>query len=47
VNTRTDHYGGANLDNRSRIVFEIIDAIKERVTDPSCKTPSWTSSPSS
>jgi 2,4-dienoyl-CoA reductase-like NADH-dependent reductase (Old Yellow Enzyme family) len=47
VNTRTDHYGGANLDNRSRIVFEIIEAIKARVTDPSCEASSWTLSSSS
>jgi 2,4-dienoyl-CoA reductase-like NADH-dependent reductase (Old Yellow Enzyme family) len=47
VNTRTDHYGGANLDNRSRIVFEIIDAIKERVTDPSYEPSSCFSSSSS
>jgi 2,4-dienoyl-CoA reductase-like NADH-dependent reductase (Old Yellow Enzyme family) len=30
VNKRTDKYGGP-LENRSRIVFEIIDAIKARV----------------
>lgn len=33
VNKRADEYGGS-LDNRSRIVFEIIAAIKKRVTDP-------------
>ncbi|KAK3076694.1 hypothetical protein LTS18_012315, partial [Coniosporium uncinatum] len=33
TNLRTDEYGG-DLSNRSRIVFEIIDAIKERVNDP-------------
>jgi len=32
-NLRTDEYGG-NLENRSRIVFEIIHAIRERVKDP-------------
>jgi len=33
VNKRTDEYGGS-FENRSRIVFEIIDAIKKRVSDP-------------
>ncbi|WAQ88145.1 hypothetical protein PtA15_9A270 [Puccinia triticina] len=33
VNKRTDQYGGP-FENRSRIVFEIIDAVKKRVTDP-------------
>ncbi|POW14155.1 hypothetical protein PSTT_03242, partial [Puccinia striiformis] len=33
VNKRTDQYGGT-FENRSRIVFEIIDAIKKRITDP-------------
>jgi 2,4-dienoyl-CoA reductase-like NADH-dependent reductase (Old Yellow Enzyme family) len=33
VNKRTDEYGGASLDNRSRIVFEIVDAIHQRVPD--------------
>ncbi|KNE96593.1 hypothetical protein PSTG_10151 [Puccinia striiformis f. sp. tritici PST-78] len=33
VNKRTDRYGGT-FENRSRIVFEIIDAVKKRVTDP-------------
>ncbi|KAK3105503.1 hypothetical protein LTR53_018309, partial [Teratosphaeriaceae sp. CCFEE 6253] len=33
TNKRTDEYGG-DLDNRSRIVFEIIDEIKRRVNDP-------------
>jgi len=33
TNLRNDEYGG-DLSNRSRIVFEIIDAIKERVSDP-------------
>ncbi|KAA1112944.1 hypothetical protein PGT21_016282 [Puccinia graminis f. sp. tritici] len=33
VNKRTDEYGGS-FENRSRIVFEIIDAIKKRVKDP-------------
>lgn len=32
-NLRTDEYGG-DLENRSRIVFEIIDAIREKVPDP-------------
>ncbi|KAK0938802.1 hypothetical protein LTR29_009652 [Friedmanniomyces endolithicus] len=34
TNKRTDKYGGANLTNRSRIIFEIIDEIKQRVNDP-------------
>ncbi|KII86696.1 hypothetical protein PLICRDRAFT_55611 [Plicaturopsis crispa FD-325 SS-3] len=34
VNNRTDEYGGS-LENRSRILLEIIAAIKERVNDPS------------
>jgi len=29
INQRTDHYGGS-LENRARIIFEIIDAIRER-----------------
>jgi 2,4-dienoyl-CoA reductase-like NADH-dependent reductase (Old Yellow Enzyme family) len=33
TNERTDEYGG-NLENRSRIVFEIIAEIQRRVTDP-------------
>ncbi|OAV99977.1 hypothetical protein PTTG_01421 [Puccinia triticina 1-1 BBBD Race 1] len=33
VNKRTDQYGGS-FENRSRIVFEIIDAVKKRVPDP-------------
>ncbi|CAO1620275.1 unnamed protein product [Sympodiomycopsis kandeliae] len=33
TNKRTDQYGGS-LENRSRIHFEILDAIKKRVTDP-------------
>ena len=33
TNKRTDEYGG-NLDNRSRIVFEIIEEIHRRVPDP-------------
>ncbi|KAA1114384.1 hypothetical protein PGT21_006795 [Puccinia graminis f. sp. tritici] len=32
VNKRTDQYGGS-FENRSRIVFEIIEAIKKRVAD--------------
>jgi 2,4-dienoyl-CoA reductase-like NADH-dependent reductase (Old Yellow Enzyme family) len=36
VNKRTDEYGG-NFDNRSRIVFEIIDAIKKAVPDETCR----------
>ncbi|KAK0255151.1 hypothetical protein LTR91_007734 [Friedmanniomyces endolithicus] len=34
TNKRTDEYGGANLTNRSKIIFEIIDEIKQRVNDP-------------
>lgn len=34
TNKRTDRYGG-NLENRSRIIFEIIDEIKKRVNNPS------------
>lgn len=34
TNKRTDEYGG-DLDNRSRIVFEIIEEIQRRVNDPS------------
>lgn len=34
TNKRTDKYGGS-LENRSRIIFEIIDEIKKRVNDPS------------
>ncbi|GAO47484.1 FMN-linked oxidoreductase [Saitoella complicata NRRL Y-17804] len=34
TNKRTDKYGGS-LENRSRIIFEIIDEIKRRITDPS------------
>lgn len=33
TNKRTDEYGG-NLNNRSRIVFEIIEEIHRRVNDP-------------
>lgn len=33
TNKRTDKYGG-DLENRSRIIFEIIDEIKKRVNDP-------------
>jgi len=33
TNLRTDQYGGS-LENRSRIVFEIIDAIRDKVPDP-------------
>lgn len=33
TNLRTDEYGGS-LENRSRLVFEIIDAIREKVPDP-------------
>lgn len=33
TNLRDDEYGG-NLENRSRIIFEIIDEIKRRVQDP-------------
>ena len=32
-NRRTDEYGGS-LENRSRIIFRIIDRIREKVTDP-------------
>lgn len=32
TNKRTDEYGGS-LENRSRIVFEIIDKIREKVSD--------------
>lgn len=34
TNHRTDEYGG-DLDNRSRIVFEVIEEIHRRVPDPS------------
>lgn len=34
TNQRTDEYGGQDLDNRSRIIFEIIEEIQRRVTDP-------------
>ncbi|KII86578.1 hypothetical protein PLICRDRAFT_177337 [Plicaturopsis crispa FD-325 SS-3] len=34
VNNRTDEYGGS-LENRSRILFEIIAAVRARVNDPS------------
>jgi len=34
VNKRTDDYGGDSLDHRSRIVFEVVDAIKAKVNDP-------------
>lgn len=33
TNKRTDEYGGS-LENRSRIIFEIIDEVKRRVNDP-------------
>jgi 2,4-dienoyl-CoA reductase-like NADH-dependent reductase (Old Yellow Enzyme family) len=33
VNKRTDQYGGDSLDNRSRLVFEVLDAIKAAVAD--------------
>lgn len=33
TNKRTDEYGGS-LENRSRIVFEIIEEVHRRVTDP-------------
>lgn len=33
INQRTDQYGGS-LDNRSRIIFEIVSEIKNRITDP-------------
>ncbi|KAL8314931.1 hypothetical protein RB593_008497 [Gaeumannomyces tritici] len=33
TNKRTDQYGGS-LENRSRIIFEIADAIRARVPDP-------------
>lgn len=36
VNKRTDQYGSDTLENRSRIVFEIIEAIKEKVKDETC-----------
>ncbi|KAF2162805.1 hypothetical protein M409DRAFT_26660 [Zasmidium cellare ATCC 36951] len=34
TNKRTDEYGGS-FENRSRIIFEIIEEIKRRVNDPS------------
>lgn len=34
TNKRTDEYGGSSLENRSRIVFEIIEEIRRRVEDP-------------
>jgi hypothetical protein len=34
VNTRTDAYGGAALESRARIVFDIIAAIRAAVPDP-------------
>lgn len=34
TNKRTDKYGGS-LENRARIILEIADAIRSRVTDPS------------
>lgn len=34
TNKRTDEYGG-DLDNRSRIIFEIIEEVHRRVADPS------------
>ena len=34
TNKRTDEYGG-DLDNRSRIIFEIIEEVHRRVDDPS------------
>ncbi|KAJ3544864.1 hypothetical protein NM208_g2817 [Fusarium decemcellulare] len=34
TNKRTDKYGGS-IENRSRLIFEIADAIRERVNDPS------------
>jgi 2,4-dienoyl-CoA reductase-like NADH-dependent reductase (Old Yellow Enzyme family) len=33
INKRTDKYGGS-LENRTRILFEIIEGIKKEVTDP-------------
>ena len=33
TNRRTDNYGGS-LENRSRIIFEILSEIKRRVPDP-------------
>lgn len=33
TNLRTDEYGGP-LENRSRIILEIIDEVKRRVPDP-------------
>ncbi|PWN46753.1 NADH oxidase [Violaceomyces palustris] len=33
TNRRTDQYGGS-LENRARIIYEIIDAIRARVADP-------------
>ena len=33
VNKRTDRYGGS-LENRTRILFEIISAIQKEITDP-------------
>lgn len=32
TNKRTDEYGGS-LENRSRIIFEVIEAIRRRVRD--------------
>lgn len=32
VNTRTDKYGGTP-ENRARVIFEIIDAVRARVPD--------------
>lgn len=40
VNRRTDQYGGS-LDNRSRIVFEIIEEVKVTVPDEKCLFSSW------
>lgn len=34
TNQRTDEYGGP-LENRARIIYEIVEAIRARVTDPS------------
>jgi 2,4-dienoyl-CoA reductase-like NADH-dependent reductase (Old Yellow Enzyme family) len=31
VNDRTDHYGSQNLENRLRFVFEVVDAVCERI----------------
>jgi 2,4-dienoyl-CoA reductase-like NADH-dependent reductase (Old Yellow Enzyme family) len=37
VNKRTDEYGGNSLDNRARIIFEILEEIKVQVPDEKCE----------